>query len=82
MRIHQVIVVLVDASLSAPYPPGNHGDTPRSIAPPIPTTTPMTIRFWEESRPDLLEPLSSGFTLGARVEVAEEVETGMTPLVV
>lgn len=40
------------------------------------------MRFWEESRPDLLEPLSLALRLGFLVEAAEEVETGTRPLVV
>lgn len=55
---------------------------PRRMAPPIPTTTPITIRFCEESSPDLLEPLWFPFKLGALVEVEAKVETAFSPLVV
>lgn len=41
----------------------------------------MTIRFCEESSPDLLEPLSfSSRVVGFLVDVTEEVETGTTVL--
>lgn len=42
----------------------------------------MMIRFCDESIPDLLEPLSLASRLGLLVEVAEEVEAGIRPLVV
>lgn len=41
----------------------------------------MTIRFCEESSPDLLEPLPfSSRVVGFLVDVTEEVETGTTVL--
>ena len=55
---------------------------PIKIAPPMPTTTPIMIRFCEGSKPDLLEPLSLPSRLGLLVEVAVEVDTGTRPLVV
>lgn len=41
----------------------------------------MMMRFWEESRPDLLESLSFASRLGLLAETVE-VETGTKPLVV
>ena len=54
---------------------------PSRMAPPIPTTTPMTMRFCEGSNPDLVESVSvSSLVVGFEVEVTKEVETGTTVL--
>lgn len=55
---------------------------PMRKAPPIPTTTPITIRFWSWSKPDLPESPSLVSRLGFVVEVAEEVEAGSNRFVV
>ena len=53
---------------------------PTTIAPPMPTTTPMIIRFEEELSPELLELLSPPLKPGDGVDV--DVDTGTTALVV
>ena len=48
----------------------------------MPTTTPIMIRFWDDWRPELpLEPLLPS-SVGALVDVEEEVDTATRPLVV
>lgn len=76
----------LSSSLERPFRPhilqATTAIPPSKIAPPIPTTTPIITRFCEESKPDLLEPVSLVSRFGLLVDVAEEVETGIRPLVV